>query len=232
MFSCQKCDAQSPKWSGRCLECGAWGTLVEDVPSSVHQKTESKRGPARESVRLSLAKEGDASALRFPTGIGEVDRVIGGGLVQGSLVLLSGEPGIGKSTLVAMMAVSIAGRESGGGRMTRTSIPSLSTLHSPLSLPPLPPSHLLYVSGEESAGQLADRFARLGMKADSDIRFLEAMPIEEVVATVEKEKPRVAILDSVQTFPAATIEGGAGTATTVRYVANILLELAKKSGVT
>jgi len=135
MFACSKCDTQFSKWTGRCTECGAWGTVREDETSlSVSKK---KAAPAAKAAGLvSLAGE-DSMAARAATGINEVDRVLGGGIVPGAVVLIAGEPGIGKSTLVAQIAGSIKSGQ------------------------------VIYASGEESAGQLAGRLKRLAIKPDT-----------------------------------------------------------------
>ncbi len=195
MFHCKKCDAQFPKWSGRCPECQAWGTVEEDsgVLASANQAAARDVAPA---VPKPL-DAGISSANKTRTGIAEVDRVLGGGIVSGSLLLLSGEPGVGKSTLVAALAAR-------------------------------PNTNTLYVSGEESASQLASRFARLSLPTGG-VHYLEAEPIETLIATIEKEKPDVAVIDSIQTVGSSLLDSGTGSATTVRYATNLLLQCAKRS---
>lgn len=199
MFVCTKCDAQSLKWAGRCTECGGWGTLTEESGAAAKTISQTTTAAAQKSARL-LDVTKETARERTSTGHGEVDRVLGGGIVPGSLVLLAGEPGIGKSTIVAMVAAAVSG----------------------------PEREVLYVSGEESAPQLAGRFDRLGI-SPAHLRFLEAYPIETIISTIEKEKPALAIIDSVQTISASTIEGSAGTPSTVRYVTSLLLDLAKRT---
>jgi len=213
MFTCSHCDAQSLKWAGRCTECGKWGTLLEG-PGQQRSASQSTRsatgGTARKSAALS--DEATAHAARMTTHIGELDRVLGGGVVAGSLVLLSGEPGIGKSTLVAMLARGFKGTN--GTRKTDGT----------------EDIDVLYVSGEESASQLSGRFARLG-GAPTSLRFLEACPVEDLAATIEKEKPALAIIDSIQTLTASGVDGTAGSPTLVRYATSILMEAAKRTHV-
>lgn len=193
MFVCTKCDAQFPKWAGRCPECQAWGTVQEESDNRTVKQVAP--GVAKAGARLSAS---DAAHTRLATGISEMDRVLGGGIVNGSLVLLSGEPGIGKSTLVAAIAAAMP--------------------------------DVLYVSGEESAPQLAARFTRLGKPFDR-VEYLEAEPVETIVASIEKRKPALAVIDSIQTIPSTDIESGAGSPTLVRYAANALLQCAKRTGV-
>lgn len=200
MYVCSHCDAQAKKWTGRCLECGAWGTVAEGAPApkAAGAATPGKAQPSKPLV--DAAAQGPKE--RLTTGNGEIDRVLGGGFVRGSLVLLSGEPGVGKSTLVAQIAGQLAAKAA-----------------------------VLYISGEESAPQLADRFRRLGADA-AGVRTLEPFPLETLIASIEKEKPAVAVIDSVQTLSSESVEGTPGSPTLVRYAANALLELAKRSGVT
>jgi len=196
MYVCSHCDTQSLKWAGRCAECGKWGTLTEGGTAPTRQQTK-QQGVARKSAALSaVAASGQTD--RVSTKIGEMDRVLGGGIVPGSLVLLSGEPGIGKSTIVAMMAREIP--------------------------------KTLYISGEESAGQLAGRFARLGGVPEG-VRFLDVCAVEDIAATIEAEKPSLAIIDSVQTLTANGVDGTAGSPSLVRYATSILVEVAKRTNV-
>ncbi len=196
MFICTKCDAQSQKWAGRCFECQAWGTLFEEMATPRLQKTSNAQ--ALHPTKLSEIT-GQDEHTRFCTGEGELDRVMGGGIVKGSLVLLSGEPGVGKSTLVADMAKRFAEQK----------------------------LNLLYISGEESAGQLKARFVRLNTQLDQ-ISFLESSAIESLIKTIEKQKPDLVIVDSVQTLFSEQMEGVAGSPTLVRYATSLLLELAKR----
>lgn len=199
MFACTKCDAQSAKWSGRCTECGGWGTLVDEGEMLTKTKgvtKEKARGAPPKPSPLTEAAKTDLT--RIATGFEEIDRVLGGGIVPGSLVLLSGEPGIGKSTIVAMMAKAI---------------PSV-----------------LYVSGEESASQLAGRFSRLGISGEK-VQHLEPYPVEDVVRAAEKLAPKLVVIDSIQTLPVDAVEGIAGSPNAVRAATSILMEYAKRTHV-
>jgi DNA repair protein RadA/Sms len=199
MFVCSNCDAQSPKWAGRCPICDKWGTLVEETEKRVsvlnHKDTKAK--PAQSSALKDITKQNELN--RYATGDNEIDRVLGGGIVKGSVVLLSGEPGIGKSTMVAKIAGALKG-------------------------------DVLYVSGEESLAQLATRFDRLGLNTNR-VRFLEPFPVETLVATVEKENPMLCVIDSVQTLTSSNMDSPAGSPNTVRYAASVLIEVAKRTGV-
>ncbi|OGL98230.1 DNA repair protein RadA [Candidatus Uhrbacteria bacterium RIFOXYB2_FULL_45_11] len=184
------------------MTCDHWGTIKEETehPSPATRASGSKAKP-KETTSLKDIKAQDEH-VRLSIGEHELDRVLGGGIVTGSLTLLSGEPGIGKSTLVAGMAAKIA-----------------STKHD-----------VLYVSGEESAMQLKSRFDRLNADL-SRIKFLEMVSVEELVATLEKEKPTLAIVDSVQTMFSNAVEAQSGSPTLVRYATSCLLELAKRTGI-
>ncbi len=201
MFHCTHCDAQSPKWAGRCGTCGSWGTVIEEDTSPSLPKRSASKASAHASTRLfDIASQNEHERIKID--IQELDRVFGGGIVKGSLSLISGEPGIGKSTLVAMIAGIIAGQK----------------------------STVLYISGEESASQLAARFTRLHQPLEQ-IQFLENFPIETLVATIEKEHPALVIVDSVQTLDSQNLEGQAGSPTLVRYATSLLLETAKRSNI-
>lgn len=198
IYVCANCDAQFPKWSGRCLECGSWGTLHEEVESAKEiQKGEAKK--LGNAALIDLRTLASSSLKRLSTASGEIDRVLGGGLVPGSLVLISGEPGIGKSTLVAQIADAIAKAQP-----------------------------VVYASGEESAAQVKARLERLGCQLDN-LRFVSETNIEKIVATAAKAKPAVLVIDSIQTVYSALIPAEAGSISQIRAAAVKLLELAKEN---
>jgi len=200
IFVCSNCDAQHPKWSGRCLECGSWGTLKEEVSDSKDaQKEMVKKLGGAEIIDLSSIKA--LSLERLKTDIEEIDRVLGGGLVPGSLVLLSGEPGIGKSTLVAQIANAI-------GQKYET----------------------IYASGEESANQVKARLSRLNCDL-KNIKFISETNIEKIIASVTKVKPDILIIDSIQTVYSSLIPTEAGNISQIRAAAVKFLELAKGSSI-
>ncbi len=200
LYVCSNCDAQSQKWAGRCFECQAWGTLSEVTTEFIRPK-QSTSGKTQPSTKLSEIT-GQNEHVRFLSGETEIDRVLGGGIVKGSLILLSGEPGVGKSTLVAEMAKRFGGQ-------------GLS---------------LLYISGEESGAQLKARFVRMGADL-THISFLESEAIESIVKTIEKETPDLVIIDSVQTLASVDMDSPMGSPALVRYATSLLLELAKRTAV-
>jgi DNA repair protein RadA/Sms len=199
LFICSNCDAQSQKWTGRCLECGKWGSVTE-VSNSELKTPKSKLAthnvPLLKSEKLTEIKGENVS--RTKTGINELDRVLGGGLVPGSFVLLGGEPGIGKSTLALQLATSI--------------------------------DSTLYVSGEESIEQIKLRSDRLKVDG-SELQVANATNIESIISTIQKNKPKLAIIDSIQTIYSDEVEGGPGSPNQIRASGAKLMGTAKDSGV-
>ena len=200
IFVCSNCDAQYPKWSGRCLECGSWGTLSEQVTDSKEEKKELAKKLGGAEI-IDLSKIQSKSLDRLKTNIGEIDRVLGGGLVPGSLVLLSGEPGIGKSTLVAQIA-SACGQE----------------------------RNTIYVSGEESALQVRSRLDRLNCDLGR-LKFISETNVEKIFSAVVKAKPDILIIDSIQTIYSALIPAEAGSISQIRAATVKFLELAKENNI-
>jgi DNA repair protein RadA/Sms len=195
LFRCSECGAATPKWLGRCPECGAWNTLLEERSVRARASIPSRRAGAAELPSLSgVSLETETRRL---TGLAELDRVLGGGLVPGALVLLGGEPGIGKSTL-ALQAAS--GLSAGG--------------------------EILYVAAEESGRQLRLRADRLGI-AGEGIRVLAETSLEETVAVLEAAPPLAVVIDSIQALRAYALDSPAGTVSQVREVAGRLLPVAK-----
>jgi DNA repair protein RadA/Sms len=201
-YVCQECAHQALAWSGRCPGCGEWNTMVEAI------RPESRRGgapgrrahPGVAALRPVPLREVRApAAARLTTGIDELDRVLGGGLVPGSLVLLGGAPGIGKSTLTGMALGNLAGV----GR------------------------RVLYVSGEESAAQVRLRAERLGDEALS-VPALAETSLEALLATLEVERPEVCVVDSVQTLHTEEMAGAPGSVGQVREVASRIMDLCKR----
>jgi DNA repair protein RadA/Sms len=196
LFACSACGATAAKWMGRCPGCGEWNTLVEERPAAAAAgRRVTRAAPGRP---VPLAEVRAPAVARLTTAIGELDRVLGGGLVPGSIVLLGGSPGIGKSTLTSMALGHLAG----AGRRT------------------------LYVSGEESAAQVRLRAERLPGAA-LKVPVLAETDLETVLATLEAERPEVCVVDSVQTLVAGDLTGAAGSVGQVREVADRITRLAK-----
>jgi DNA repair protein RadA/Sms len=194
VFVCSACGSESAKWHGQCPGCGAWNTLAEEAKAPA--KAAKPAGRAVKPVRLAEVRA--ERHARLKTGIGELDRILGGGLVPGSLVLIGGSPGIGKSTLTSMAL----GNLQGAGRRT------------------------LYVSGEESAAQIRLRAERLPGAA-LEVPVLAETDLDTVLATLDAERPEVCVIDSVQTLHAADLTGAAGSVGQVREVADRITRLAK-----
>ena len=195
-FVCAECGTTTGRWLGKCPGCGAFGTLVEELHGS-----DPAARPAQALVPVPLASVSVDEADRIPTGVAELDRVLGGGLVPASLVLVGGEPGVGKSTLLLTALGAIA---SGGRRA-------------------------LLVTGEESAAQVSLRAARLG-GADA-VEILAETELDAVCATIEEARPDVCVIDSVQTLHASALGSAPGSVAQVREAAGRLLRVAKEAGV-
>ncbi len=203
IYSCSDCGATSPKWLGKCPGCGAWNTLVESVAEPAARRyAGGARGLLPAEGVATLGEIDAADAERHPTGIEELDRALGGGIVEGGVVLIGGDPGIGKSTLLLQALDALAGR-----------MPTL------------------YVTGEESGAQVALRSRRLGIGA-SAVRVLAEICLEKILATIESERPQVAVVDSIQTVYSEALTSAPGSVAQVRECAAQLTRLAKASGTT
>ncbi|AIO66110.1 DNA repair protein RadA [Burkholderia oklahomensis] len=204
VFVCTECGGQTPKWQGQCPSCQAWNTLVESVessPSAHRFKSLAKQAPVQR-----LADIEAADVPRFSTGIGEFDRVLGGGLVAGGVVLIGGDPGIGKSTLLLQSLAQIASERPA-----------------------------LYISGEESGAQIALRAQRLALLDGSgasaaDLKLLAEIQLEKIQATIDAERPDVAVIDSIQTIYSEVLTSAPGSVAQVRECAAQLTRIAKQSG--
>ena len=201
LYACGECGATAPKWQGQCPGCGAWNTLVETVPEPA---ASASRFAALAGVsRLqSLAEVEAREEDRLPTGVAEFDRALGGGLVAGGVVLIGGDPGIGKSTLLLQALTALAEQQP-----------------------------VLYVSGEESAQQVALRAKRLALDTQR-LKLLAEINLEKIVATLQAERPKVAVIDSIQTLWSEALSSAPGSVAQVRECAAQLTRLAKQSGVT
>jgi DNA repair protein RadA/Sms len=200
-YLCQQCGASAPKWAGQCQACGAWNTLVETIaaPRAVGTRAPSvARAMAGVAATTPIADVASAEASRLASGLGEVDRVLGGGFVPGSIVLFGGDPGIGKSTLLLQLAARLA-------RLDGTA---------------------LYVTAEESAAQIRGRAERIGAVVDR-LSLASTTDLETAVAAIEAAAPTLAVVDSVQTLTSPELTGPAGSVGQVREVAARLAEVAK-----
>lgn len=202
IFVCTECGNESPKWNGRCPACGAWNTLVEDTVTISAGSGRAKKGstaPLSEPSRLSDISTSEDP--RIHTGLSELDRVLGGGIVKGSLVLIGGDPGIGKSTILLQICEYL-GKE----------------------------NSILYVSGEESQHQIKLRADRLGVTT-KNLKLYTETNMANIVETINREKPNILIVDSVQTMFNPEIAPAPGSVTQIRSAAATLMQIAKESSI-
>jgi len=200
IYTCTECGGQAPKWQGQCPSCNGWNTLVETIAEA---PTANRYAPlAQASVLQKLSEVEAAEVPRQPTGIAEFDRVLGGGLVPGGVVLIGGDPGIGKSTLLLQALCHIGGQRK-----------------------------VIYVSGEESAQQIAMRAKRLSLDA-SPLQLLAEISLEKILATLQTHKPDVAVVDSIQTVYSEALQSAPGSVAQVRECSAQLTRLAKQLGIT
>lgn len=199
-FTCTACGASLRKWSGRCESCGEWNTIIEEAPLS--------QGPGRglgairgKTIPLSGLATKEAPPPRAQSGLEELDRVLGGGVVPGSAILVGGDPGIGKSTLLLQATAALARNG----------------------------HHAIYLSGEEASPQVRLRAQRLGL-ADAPVRLGAETALRDILTTLDAEKPDVAVIDSIQTLWSDTVEAAPGSVSQVRSAAHELVTFAKRSG--
>ena len=205
VFYCTECGNETPKWAGKCPACGAWNTVVEQEAAPKGRSSRQAiggRGGFHTVKAISLTEVDTAQEIRFPTGMGELDRVLGGGAVKGSLVLVGGAPGVGKSTLLLQICASLC-RE----------------------------NRVLYVSGEESVRQLKLRAQRLGVSG-GNLLVLSETGLEDVLQSVSDESPDILIVDSIQTLYNGALESPPGSVGQVKDCTMALMQLAKGRDVT
>ncbi|MDD2785872.1 MAG: DNA repair protein RadA [Patescibacteria group bacterium] len=207
VYVCSNCDAQSPKWSGRCLSCGAWGSIGKEpvVPNvhDVHSVHDVSRAAAGTIRSFDSINNQTPVVCRLSSGLDALDLVLGGGLVPGSATLIAGEPGMGKSTLLSQVAVAMTSKD----------------------------KKVIYVTGEESPTQINIRLSRLSQSTPSSLSYLDDTRADIIAATLEAEKPDLAIIDSIQSLTTEQASGEAGSVSQVKACAAILTQTAKKTGV-
>ena len=207
LFTCTECGGTSPRWLGKCPSCNAWNTLIESVaeagPGKNRYSGAQFAGLAQAQAVMPLAAIEATDIARTPSGIDELDRVLGGGIVEGGVVLIGGDPGIGKSTLLLQALDALQ----------RAGLPTL------------------YVTGEESGAQVALRSRRLGLD-HSQVNVLAEIQLEKILATIESMQPAVAVIDSIQTVYSDQLTSAPGSVAQVRECAAQLTRLAKQSGTT
>lgn len=202
VYSCTECGGQTPKWQGQCPSCMAWNTLVESIVEPAGNQQNRYASLAQSAGLQKLADVEAQEVARHPTGIQEFDRVLGGGLVPGGVVLIGGDPGIGKSTLLLQTLCHV-----GHARKA------------------------IYVSGEESAQQIAMRAKRLGLDA-GPVELLAEISLEKILATLQQHKPEVAVIDSIQTLYSESLQSAPGSVAQVRECSAQLTRYAKQFDVT
>ena len=202
VFFCTQCGNDTPKWQGKCPACGAWNTVEEHIerPAAPGMARTAAPGSNRKAKPMALVDSGDE--IRFSTGLGELDRVLGGGAVEGSLVLVGGAPGIGKSTLLLQICNALCDQRK-----------------------------VLYVSGEESERQLKLRAQRLGV-APENLYILAENRLGDILATAEEIQPDVLIVDSIQTMYHDENESSPGSVSQVKDCTMSLMQFSKTDGIT
>jgi DNA repair protein RadA/Sms len=205
-YTCTECGGVSPKWAGQCPHCQAWNTMVETVQESAgagtHRYAALASGNGERGLVQQLSTVQAEDVPRKPTGMAEFDRVLGGGLVRGGVILIGGDPGIGKSTLLLQALCAMSGNSS-----------------------------VLYISGEESAQQIALRAKRLSLDTH-DVKLLSEIELEKIQSVLASEKPEIAVIDSIQTLYSAALTSAPGSVAQVRECAAQLTRVAKQSGTT
>ncbi|NOS95540.1 MAG: DNA repair protein RadA [Methylotenera sp.] len=209
VYTCTECGASEPKWQGQCPSCMAWNTLVESIEetATTNRYANKFEGLAQSSTLQKLSSIKAADIARQPTGISEFDRVLGGGLVEGGVVLIGGDPGIGKSTLLLQVLCHLGGRKNGKA------------------------CQAIYVSGEESPQQIAMRAKRLGLDA-SEVELLAEINLEKILATLQTHKPNIAVIDSIQTVYSEALQSAPGSVAQVRECSAQLTRMAKQLSIT
>ena len=230
IYTCTECGGTNPKWLGKCPYCGAWNTLIESVAESSSPVKNRFASLAKPSEVATLADIEATDMARTPTGHEELDRVLGGGIVEGGVVLIGGDPGIGKSTLLLQALDSL--QRSFDARSSAAGPPQGARAPSGGSDPHAVGERggTLYVTGEESGAQVALRSRRLGLDG-SQVKVLAEIQLEKILATLEATRPAVAVIDSIQTVYSEQLTSAPGSVAQVRECAAHLTRAAKSSGV-
>ena len=204
VFVCQQCGARSPKWTGKCEQCGQWNSLVEQAPAPMGKSAVARsagQGTLLQPRPITAAASQDEPAARLATGIADLDVVLGGGILPGGVLLLAGQPGMGKSTLLLQVAHAVARQQA-----------------------------VLYISGEESAGQVALRATRLGADQHEALSFAASTSADDIAATIRTSQYQLVIVDSIQTLSLAEITSAPGTVSQITNASNVIIQAAKQSG--
>lgn len=203
IYECSECGDKHTKWQGKCNSCGSWNSLVEILESTQAQGNNRFNGLTPNSVVVNLNDIATKDVTRVQTGINELDRVLGGGIAIGSVILIGGDPGIGKSTLILQTLAKLSSLEK-----------------------------VLYITGEESIQQVALRANRLEIKSNNNLRILSEIGLTQITHSIEQEKPHVVVIDSIQTMYTEMMQSAPGSVAQVRECASILTRIAKSRQIT
>jgi DNA repair protein RadA/Sms len=245
IFICQNCSASYPKWQGQCAQCGEWNTLVEEAVEKTSAKSTRKSSPEIPEAKfaqlvrpLSEVKLFSGSKPRFSSGIGELDRVLGGGIVPGAVMLVGGEPGIGKSTLLTQMCLVANFKESGETSSSNQSKQSSTNNKNS--------KQILYICGEESPEQINLRISRIfdneqflsksgfgksskqaRQQIEQNLQFVTSTDVDEIRTIIKKINPKLVIVDSIQTLSTQDLTGASGSVGQIRESTERLIKIAK-----
>ncbi|MCE2705672.1 MAG: DNA repair protein RadA [Proteobacteria bacterium] len=203
VYECSACGEKHPKWQGKCSSCDAWNCLVETIAESSNSQNHRFNPLTQSSTVVSLTHVEAQDISRKQTGISELDRVLGGGIAIGSVILIGGDPGIGKSTLLLQTL----------DQLSKT-------------------NKVLYITGEESIQQVALRANRLGIFGDENLRLMAEIGLNQIISAIDKESPQVVVIDSIQTMYTELLQSAPGSVAQVRECASILTRLAKQKHIT
>lgn len=203
IFVCQNCGTNYPKWTGKCDNCGEWNTLVEQIPTSTGKSVVARSGNSGSVLKVQTMRSisSQESIKRLSTGFKDLDEVLGGGILPGGVILIAGQPGIGKSTLLLQVSAFIAKTNS-----------------------------VLYASGEESAGQVKLRAERLGAEKSEQLSFVSSTSADNIAATIRSDGYNLVIIDSIQTLSLDEITSAPGTVSQITNSSNVIIRAAKQSG--